>query len=42
MSTDKKRTLPYHLNNLFSTKMNEIKIFKEEIIDICSGLASKK
>lgn len=40
MSTDKKHTLPYHLNNLFSAKMTEIKVFKEEIIDICSGLTS--
>ena len=42
MSTDKKNPLPYHLNNLFSAKMAEVKLFKEEIIDICSGLASNQ
>ena len=41
MSTDKKHTLPYHLHILFSAKMTDIKVFKEEIIDLFSGLTSK-
>jgi len=41
MSNDKKHNLTYHLNNLFTSKMEKIKELKEEVSDICAGLSSK-